>query len=201
MLRIGLTGGIASGKTLVSDRFRHHGVAIIDADVIARQVVQAGSEGLAAVVAEFGTDVLNEQSELNRAALRRIIFSDTGARQRLDALLHPLIRAAAKDQYDRLQLQDVDYVIHAIPLLVETQQQADFDRVLVVDVPEAVQLQRLMQRDTIDLEAAQRILAAQASRQQRLAVADDVIDNTGTIEQTQAHVDALHTIYRAAAGA
>ncbi len=195
MLLIGLTGGIASGKTLVSDRFASLGVPVVDADVIAREVVRPGSEGLAAIADVFGADILNDQGELDRPALRRIVFADDRARGRLEALTHPRIRSASIERLAECERDGASYAINAIPLLVETGQTSRFDRVLVVDVPTSVQLERLLARDAVDEASAQRMLDAQATREQRLAAADDVILNTGTAEDAWRRVDALHEQY------
>jgi len=180
VLLIGLTGGIASGKSFVSNAFKDLGVPIIDADVLARQVVEPGSTGLQQLTRHFGTDILTNTNELDRAALRQIIFSDPKHRKTVDALLHPLIRDRSDKQIKTTKDQGHAYAIYAVPLLVETKQQKRFDRIIVVDVPEKIQISRLLERDGGSEEKAQAILAAQASRQDRLAVADDVIDNTGS---------------------
>lgn len=195
MLLIGLTGGIASGKTLVSDRFAELDVPVVDADVIAREVVRPGSNGLQAIVEVFGNDILDDSGALDRAALRQYIFGNELARQQLNALLHPRIRKRSQHKLEALASKGTPYTIYAVPLLVETEQQDRFDKILLVDVPEAVQIARLIARDGSDEEAAKRILTSQATREQRLAVADDVIVNTGTIEDTLLQVDKLHRKY------
>ena len=197
---IGLTGGIASGKTLVSDRLAHHGVPVVDADRLAREVVRKGSAGLNALIAHFGTAILTPKGELDRAALRRLIFAHPPDRRAVDAILHPPIRALAEERLAEAREAGHAYAVHAVPLLVETGQAGRFDRVLVVDVPEAVQLERLLARDGSDEAQARAILAAQATRAERLAVADDVVDNAGSIDATLAQVDALHERYAALAG-
>ncbi len=199
MLLIGLTGGIASGKTLVSDRFSELGAAVVDADVVAREVVAPGSSGLRAIIETFGEGLLDVTGALNRAALRERVFADDDARQTLNAILHPRIRAESEHQLQTYADAGYPYAVYALPLLVETDQADRFDRVLVVDVPESVQLDRLMARDNMDASSAQRILDTQASRQQRLNVADDVIVNTGAIDETLVQVDKLHHRYRALA--
>ncbi len=196
MLVIGLTGGIASGKTLVSDSFAELGAPIVDADLIAREVVAPGSDGLQGLTQQFGNDILNESGDLNRSVLRDIIFKDTSARKKVDALLHPLIRTVSEQRIAEHRMQKPAYVIHAIPLLVETGQSDRFNRIAVVDVPVSMQLMRLMSRDNTTAESAQRIIGSQASRDERLAVADDVIDNSGSIESTKAQVTALHEQYK-----
>ena len=195
MLLIGLTGGIASGKTLVSDRFATLGAAVVDADVVAREVVEPGSDGLKAVIDAFGKGLLDDKGALNRTELRQRVFTDNTARETLNAILHPRIREASEQQLQAYANAGHSYAVYAVPLLVETQQQERFDRILVVDVPESVQLDRLMARDDIDASSAQRILDTQATRQQRLAVADDVVVNTGSVAETLAQVDKLHHTY------
>ncbi len=177
-LRIGLTGGIASGKSTVAQRFSELGVPVIDADEAARAAVAPGESGLAEIVRRFGAGVLAENGELDRRALRDLIFSDSGARRDLEAILHPLIRA----RMERAAASAAGpYIVMAIPLLIEGGSRDRVDRILAVDVDEAVQLQRVMARDGGSLEQARAILASQASRSARLAAADDVILNTGTV--------------------
>lgn len=196
--RVGLTGGIASGKSTVCQRFADLGVSIVDADRIAHQVVAAGSSGLASVVAEFGEAILDGSGRLDRAAMRRRVFSDPSARQQLEAIVHPLVREQMQQE---AAAAPGPYCILDIPLLVETGDAATFDRVLVVDVPVAMQRYRLRQRDGADDSAIDDLLAAQASRQQRLAVADDVVDNSGSLEDTWQQIDRLHQRYLHLAGA
>ena len=192
-LSIGLTGGIASGKSTVAERFRELGVAVIDADEAARAVVAPGLPGLAQVVARFGTAVLGPGGELDRRALRERIFADTDSRRDLEAILHPLIR----EHMARLAENALGpYLVMAIPLLVEGGKRADLDRILVVDVDEATQLARLLSRDGVTLAQARAVLAAQASRAERLAKADDILENSGSIEDLRAGVDRLHARYR-----
>ena len=192
MLLIGLTGGIASGKTLVSDYFAQLGAPVLDADVLAREVVRPGSDGLSALVDYFGEQILKPSGELDRAALRHIVFSDTEDRAFLDKTLHPLIRQLSDLRIKEARQQGHPYLIYAVPLLLETHQQSRFDKIVVVDVPESVQLKRLTQRDGSSIEEAKSILASQATREERLAVADSVIDNTGSIDATQQRVVELH---------
>jgi dephospho-CoA kinase len=191
-LRIGLTGGIASGKSTVAQRFMELGVPVIDADVAARAVVAPGRPGHAEVVKRFGSGVVAENGELDRRALRELIFREPGSRRDLEAILHPLIRA----DMDQSAGEAVGpYVVMAIPLLVEGGSRERVDRILVVDVDEAVQLQRLMARDGSTEEQARAILASQASRGARLAAADDVLRNTGTVTDLRQEVDQLHQRY------
>ncbi len=192
-LRIGLTGGIGSGKSTVSTRFAELGIPVIDADVAARAVVLPGSAGLAQVAQRFGPGVLSANGELDRRALRDLIFADPASRQALDALLHPLIRA----EMDRQAAAAVGpYLVLVIPLLVEGGRARDrIDRVLVVDVDEAVQLQRVQARDGGSAEQARAILASQASRAARLSAADDVLLNSGSVAELRHAVDKLHERY------
>lgn len=185
-----LTGGIASGKSAVSERLAQRGVAVIDTDVLARNVVAPGTDGLSAVVDAFGTGVLAADGSLDRACLRQCVFADPTARKTLESLLHPRIEAAARTRIR--QLEGVPYCLLVVPLLVETGLFMDADCVVVVDVPESVQLERLIQRDRVDARTARSMLASQASRDKRLAVADEVIANQGTLEQLQDQVDDLH---------
>lgn len=195
MLLIGLTGGIASGKTFVSECFEAHGAPVVDADQLAREVVQAGSDGLKQLVMHFGDTVLTPERELNRRALRDIIFANPQEREFLDNTLHPLIRKLSETRIEAARQLAYPYLVYAVPLLVETTQQERFDRIVVVDVPEALQIHRLAIRDGSSSWQAQQILNAQATRQERLAVADDVIDNSMTKEDTQVQVEALHNRY------
>ncbi|MBS0375455.1 MAG: dephospho-CoA kinase [Proteobacteria bacterium] len=197
-LRIGLTGGIASGKTAVAAAFARRGVPVIDTDQLAREVVEPGRPALAAVVAAFGAGVLGADGRLDRRQLRAIVFADAARRRELEAILHPAIRAAMAEAVAGLR---APYVVLAIPLLVETGGRDPVDRVLVVDCPPELQVARLMARDGETVDAARAILAAQASREARLAAADDVIDNHGTLEALEAAVAQLHERYLALAAA
>jgi dephospho-CoA kinase len=192
MLRIGLTGGIASGKSTVERLFAAQGVPIIDSDVIAREVVAPGMPGLAQIHARFGDAVLLADGSLDRRALRRLVFADPAARRDLEAIVHPLIRAAMAEQS---AAAGGPYQINVIPLLVEGGRRAGIDRVLVVDCPESLQIERVMQRDQVTETEARAILAAQTTRAARLAAADDVIVNDGDATALQAQVDALHAKY------
>jgi dephospho-CoA kinase len=192
-LRIGLTGGIASGKSTVTQRFAELGVPVIDADVSSRRVVEPGQPGLAQIVARFGNAVLSSDGSLDRPALRELVFRDPSLRQALDAILHPLIRA---DMEREAMQAKGPYVVLAIPLLIEggTARQR-VDRVLVVDTDEALQMKRLQARDGSSEEQARAILAAQASRSARLAAADDVLPNLGSVADLRQAVDQLHAQY------
>ncbi|MDX3936899.1 dephospho-CoA kinase [Stenotrophomonas sp.] len=196
---IGLTGGIAAGKSEVSRRFEALGITVADADLAARAVVAPGSEGLARIAAHFGTDILLADGQLDRAALRARIFDSAQDRQALEAITHPAIRQQLRQACEQAE---GPYAIAAIPLLTEAggrQQYPWLDRILVVDVPVAVQHARLMQRDGIDAALADRMIAAQASREARLALADDVMVNDGHPDHLQAHVERLDRAYRALA--
>jgi len=191
-LVVGLTGGIASGKSAVAAVFVSLGAGFIDTDAVAREVVAPGEPGLAAVRAAFGPKVMLPSGELDRAALRGLVFEDDAKRRQLESLLHPLIRARTL-----AKIADVHtpYAIIAVPLLVETDFGQLVDRVLVVDSPEPLQLERLMKRDAIPRPEALAILRAQADRATRLKAADDVIDNSGTREATRTQVELLHRRY------
>ncbi|MEN4953508.1 dephospho-CoA kinase [Stenotrophomonas sp. TWI819] len=196
---IGLTGGIAAGKSEVSRRFEALGITVADADLAARAVVAPGSKGLARIAAHFGTNILLADGQLDRAALRARIFDSAQERQALEAITHPAIRQLLRQTCEQA---DGPYAIAAIPLLTEAggrQQYPWLDRILVVDVPVAVQHARLMQRDGIDTALADRMIAAQASREARLALADDVVVNDGHPDHLQAHVERLDRAYRALA--
>ncbi|MAP22019.1 MAG: dephospho-CoA kinase [Alteromonadaceae bacterium] len=193
---VGLTGGIGSGKTLVSDTFAQLGVDIVDADIIARDVVAPGSEGLSALVEHFGSGIVNASGELNRAALRERVFSNVEEKAWLNACLHPRIRRAMQQAAANVKSS---YGILAVPLLIENDLTGMVDRVTVVDCPEDMQVARAMQRDGSSETIIRSIIASQATREQRLAVADDVIDNSLTPEHTCEQVKALHATYQALA--
>ena len=195
-LRIGLTGGIASGKSSVAQRFAELGVPVIDADESARIVVAPGSPGLAKVVSRFGESVLTADGALDRPSLRNLIFSHSGRRRELEAILHPLIRA---DMEHRASVATGPYLVMVIPLLIEGGGRR-VDRILVIDVDEEVQLKRLMERDGGTMEQAKAILAAQASRATRLQAADDVLENMGSLSELRHGVDQLHRRYVELAG-
>lgn len=191
MLRIGLTGGIGCGKTTVADLFAAKGVPVLDADQIAHDLVEPGRPALAAIVSAFGEDFLKAGC-LNRAKLRQIVFRFPERRRQLESILHPMIFDALRRQLETLHS---DYCIVCIPLLIETKQQAFVDRILVVDCPEALQYMRVIQRDGHEQSELGRMIRAQASREERLAAATDVIDNGGGIEQLAEQVDKLHQLY------
>ncbi len=192
MLRIGLTGGIGSGKSTVAELFAARGVPVIDADVIAREIVAPGQPALAEIVAAFGADMLRENGELDRARLRERVFGDSAQRKRLEALLHPRIR---QEMQERVAMQTAPYVLLVIPLLFESGQRDLVDRVLLVDVPVALQRARVAARDTASAAQLDALLAAQTTREQRLAGADDVIDNSGDLARLEQQVETLHQRY------
>ncbi len=191
-LKIGLTGGIASGKTTVSNLFAKQGVTIIDADIIAHQLVQVGQPAIATIAQVFGHDILHSDGSLNRNELRNRVFACPQQRKCLEAILHPLVYTEITKQAQ--QIND-KYCIISIPLLVETQEYAQVDRVLVVDCTELQQRRRLRQRNQFDDKIIDQILAAQATRQQRLALADDVIKNDNSLENLTTQVYNLHLQY------
>ncbi len=192
---VGLTGGIASGKSTVAELFAALGAGIIDTDLIARELVVPGSEALAAIVARFGREVLTPEGTLDRRRLREIVFADPARRRELEAILHPAIRETA---LARAAESDAPYVVFVVPLLFETGFDRLVDRSLVVDCPEPVQIERLVARDGISAEKARAMLDAQLPRSERLAAADDVIDNSGDLAATRARVEALHAHYASA---
>ena len=192
MLKVGLTGGIASGKSAVADAFAALGAAIIDTDAVAREVVCPGTPALAAIEREFGAEMIAASGELDRSRLRGLVFADADARRRLERIVHPAIRTRTLELIDSTE---ADYVLIAVPLLVETGFGQFVDRVLVVDCPEEIQLARLMQRDGVSENEARAALAAQTDRMTRNAAADDIIDNSGSLAALKAQVEALHARY------
>ena len=192
-LRVGLTGGIASGKSTVSDFFAGLGVPVIDTDVISRQVVEPGEPALDEILKRFGESIMTAAGALDRRALRKLIFDDETARHDLEAILHPRIGAEVRRQSEAA---GGTYQMIVVPLLVGSELLEFVDRVLVVDCDESVQIERLLARDTETVEQARNILKAQASRSERLAIADDVVLNDGTLDSTRAQVAALNQRYR-----
>ncbi len=189
-VRVGLTGGIASGKSTVSALLAELGAVVIDADMLAREVVARGTPGLAAVGAEFGPDLLTAAGDLDRPAMGALVFGDADARRRLEAIIHPLVhaRAAALEA----QAPEGSVIVHDIPLLAEGGRAGGFDAVVVVDAPADVQLARMVEDRGWSSEDSAARIAAQASREDRLAIATHVIDNTGTLEQLRARVEQVH---------
>ncbi len=192
MYCVGLTGGIASGKTTVSNIFSDLGVTIVDTDVIARLVVEPGSICLKKIVEHFGNKILDENNSLNRKALREIIFSNPLEKGWLEALMHPIIRQETRSQ---IESATGPYVILSSPLLIESPDLKLVDRVLVVDTTQESQMKRTLARDGVDEAQIKKTIATQIARDERLAHADDIIDNSGTIEETQKAVKQLHSTY------
>jgi dephospho-CoA kinase len=196
---IALTGGVAAGKSAVARCFEALGIHVYDADLAAREVIEPGTQGLASIIEAFGKDVLGADGRLDRPAMRQRIFADRDARHTLEAIVHPRVRQWLRDRADA---DPGPYCLLAIPLLVENLAHYRWvDRVLVVDVPEAEQIRRLVARDGVDEPLARRMLTSQASRSERLAIADDVIDNSGAESALSAQVDALDARYRGLAAA
>lgn len=188
--RVGLTGGVASGKSTVSAILAELGAVVIDADLLAREVVAPGSAGLAEVVAAFGPTVLTETGELDRPALGAIVFADDSRRRELEAIIHPRVRARAAELESAAPPDSL--VVHDIPLLVETGRAGEFDAVIVVDVPEQTQIDRMVTLRGMTEQDARARIAAQASREQRVAAATYVIDNSGSLEDLRARVAEIH---------
>lgn len=185
-IRVGLTGGIASGKSTVSAMLAEHGAVIIDADALAREVVEKGTPGLDAVVAEFGDELLGPDGELDRAAMGRLVFADESARRRLEAIVHPLVFERIVELEEAAA--DDAVVVHDIPLLAESGRADTFDAVLVVDAPPEVQVERMVRDRGWTREEAESRIRAQASREDRLAIATHVIENAGTREDLRERV-------------
>ena len=195
MYVVAITGGIGSGKTTVANQFAALGIEVVDADLIAREVVEPGTPALAAIASHFGPGILDEQGRLDRRALRERIFSDPAAKSWLNALLHPIIRS---EMLRQCAAANSPYCLLVVPLLVENRLTELADRVLVIDVDKATQVERTCRRDGVSREQAQAILASQASRSERLAMADDVLDNqSGTTETIRERILALHETYLA----
>lgn len=189
---VALTGGIGSGKSTVANAFADLGINVIDADIIARQVVERGTPALQAIANHFGSDVIAADGSLQRRILRERIFSDPDEKKWLNALLHPLIQQETQRQF---QQATSPYLLWVVPLLVENALYKKADRILVVDVTPETQLRRTMQRDDVTREHVEQILAAQATREARLAVADDVIDNNGAPDAIVSDIARLHARY------
>lgn len=189
-MRVGLTGGVASGKSTVAGMLTDLGAVVIDADAIAREVVAAGTPGLAAVVAEFGEELLTPDGELDRPAMGSLVFHDESARRRLEAIVHPLVFERYAEQ--EAAAPEGALVVHDIPLLVESGRASEFDAVVVVDVPRELQVERMLRDRGWSLVDAEARIAAQATREQRLAVATHVIENTGTLDELRARGAAVH---------
>jgi dephospho-CoA kinase len=188
MVRVGLTGGIASGKSMVAAELAARGAIVIDADVLAREVVEPGTPEIAAIINRFGEQVVSD-GRLDRARLAQIVFADPLARRDLERIVHPAVRARAAELEQAAATNAI--VVHVIPLLVETGQQQDFDLVVTVDVDHETQIERLMARNGFSRAEAESRIAAQASREDRKIAADVVVDNTGSLAQLRAQIDAL----------
>lgn len=193
MLKIGLTGGIGSGKSTVCELFKQLNITIIDADVIARQLVVSGQPAFCELVDEFGRQIIDNNGNLNRAVLRALVFSDQKKKQKLDSIMHPLVYQQITLELNKYQ--DNMYCITAVPLLLETQQQLMFDRVLVVDCSVETQIARVINRSQLSRDQALAIISSQFSREQRLAFANDIIDNSATFSQLAEQIKKLHNFY------
>lgn len=189
---VALTGGIASGKTLVSDAFAELGVPVVDTDVIAHNLVEPGQPALDEIKSVFGPDIIDSSGRLDRKRLRALIFEDPEMRRKLETILHPKIRRVASEAVTRATFA---YCILVIPLLTERGAYPNIDRILVVDVDSETQIDRLMVRDSSDRKQAEQALAAQANRKQRLEIADDVLENSGSVQQARNEVARLHIKY------
>jgi dephospho-CoA kinase len=187
---VGLTGGVASGKSTVSAMLAELGAVVIDADLLAREVVAKGTDGLAEIVAEFGPDVLTDDGELDRPAMGALVFGDPDRRKALEAIIHPRVRRRGREL--EAEAAPDALVVHDIPLLAETGQVQNFDAVIVVDVPAEVQVERMMSLRGMTREEAEARVAAQATREQRLAIATHVIDNTGSLDDLRKRVAEVH---------
>jgi len=198
-LRVGVTGGIGSGKTALTDWLSEQGIVIVDADRVAREVVQPGTPALKAIIDAFGEQYLTQDGNLDRAAMRQLVFGDEEKRLLLESITHPQIREAL---WDQLQRADSAYVVLSSPLLLESGQSEMVDVSVVVDVPEEMQIQRTMARDANDKALVEKIMAAQMRRQKRLELADIVVDNSGDLSALHDRAALLHeTLLNRAAGA
>ena len=191
-LRVGLTGGIGSGKSTVERYFQDLGAPTIDADAISRRVAEPGQPAFADIVALFGPEVVDDSGRLRRALMRERVFEDLALKKRLEAVIHPLVRREIQAFIDRV---DGPYCVICVPLLLETGARARMDRILVVDAPEALQASRASQRDQADAAQIRQIIAAQIPREERLRAADDVISNDGNLENLKLQVKRLHAKY------
>jgi dephospho-CoA kinase len=189
---VGLTGGIGSGKSAVSDLFEKKGIVVVDADLVSRQVVEPGTPALAQIAEHFGLDILDQEGKLIRSKLRNIIFTDAQEKSWLEHLLHPIMNKKIRQQLADAQSQ---YAILSSPLLLETHQYKLTDRILVVDASEELQMQRAMRRDNNNPDLIKAIMNSQISRQERCARANDIIQNHGTIEELHKQVDKYHQLY------
>lgn len=197
-LVVGITGGIGSGKSAVTRRLEQHGITVVDADVVARLVVEPGTPALAQIAEHFGADILQADGTLDRAALRARVFRDESERRWLERLTHPLI---GQEIVDQINASRSPYTVLSSPLLLDTSQKALVECVVVVDVPEELQVARTAQRDNNDEAQVKRIMAAQLGREARLALADIVVDNSGSLADLELQVDELHKEFLARAEA
>ncbi len=193
MYVVGLTGGIASGKTTISEMFRALGAAIIDTDIISRELLAPGQKGFAKVVEKFGKSILLDTGEIDRRHLRQLVFNDNKLKTWLESILHPLIFESCREEIDRVK--NSNYVLVVVPLLFESGFTALVDRVLAVDCDKNIQLDRLTNRDKIDIDLAEKIIAQQLSNEERTNLADDIISNNGTQTELSARVQQLHHQY------
>ena len=191
-LCVGLTGGIGSGKTTTTDIFAELGVPVIDADTISHEVVEAGRPALKDIVKTFGPDLVDDNGNLRRAHLRTLVFNDQSARRKLESIIHPEVRREITRRIDAVTFP---YCIISIPLLIESSSRQDIDRILVVDVPESLQIQRASQRDESDANEIAKIVQSQIGRQDRLDAADDIIENDGDLEYLRSQVETIHKKY------
>ena len=192
MLKVGLTGGIGSGKSTAAQRFEELGVPIVDADIIARNVVEPGKPALEEVITAFGAKVVNSDGELDRTELRKIVFENEEHKALLESILHPRIYDEILQQLGQLS---APYCIVVIPLLAESKRIYPLDRVLVIDLPHALQLERTSARDQQSEEKIDKIIQSQSSREQRLSLADDIVENSGTVDSLCERIDLLHQKY------
>ncbi|MGR8933223.1 MAG: dephospho-CoA kinase [Gammaproteobacteria bacterium] len=193
MLKIGLTGGIGCGKTVVAALFATYGTPIIDADAIAHALVEPGQPALQQLRCCFGAEIIASDGALNRAALRKLAFSDAEIKRQLENILHPLVYREMQRRLDALT--DGAYVILSIPLLLETGMQRFVDRIAVVDCPENIQIERVKKRSGLSENLVKAIMRAQVTRQQRLAAANDIIDNAGSVTELAQQIEKLHNLY------
>ncbi|CAG4884566.1 dephospho-CoA kinase [Georgfuchsia toluolica] len=197
---VGLGGGIGSGKSAAADRFAELGAAVIDADVISHELTGPGGAAMPAIEQAFGAEAMAADGSLDRAAMRRLVFADASRRAQLEAILHPMIRAVSDARRDAAIIAGAPYAVMVIPLLIESGNHRDrFDRIAIVDCSEALQVKRVMARSGLAAAEVAAILAAQASRQARLAIADDVIHNDADLETLRTQVGVLHAKYCALA--
>lgn len=195
MLKIGLTGGIGSGKTTVSDRFEELGAPVIDTDVLAREVVEPGEPALDKLVEAFGGGILRDDGSLDRDRLREMVFADPSVKQRVESILHPAIREKLNARLNELEKQDEPYCIIVVPLLVETDFRELVHRVLVIEAPRERRIQWVTARGGMNRAEVEKIMDAQASSGERLRVAHDIVHNDGGLEDLMAKVDRLHAKY------